>query len=78
MASYIAPSQIAERQLEYFADKRVLVIGEIEDSFPIELSRHCDKVTVFTSNYITYRSLQSSSKSAPYSVHHFLMILMQT
>ncbi|MGR5095833.1 16S rRNA (guanine(1207)-N(2))-methyltransferase RsmC [Vibrio maritimus] len=62
MASYIAPSQIAERQLEYFADKRVLVIGEIEDSFPIELSRHCDKVTVFTSNYITYRSLQSSSK----------------
>jgi 16S rRNA (guanine1207-N2)-methyltransferase len=62
MASYIAPSQIAQRQLEYFAGKRVLVIGEIEDSFPIELSRHCDKVTVFTSNYITYRSLQSSSK----------------
>lgn len=62
MASYIAPSQIAQRQLEYFVGKRVLVIGEIEDSFPIELSRHCDKVTVFTSNYITYRSLQSSSK----------------
>ncbi|MGR5362116.1 16S rRNA (guanine(1207)-N(2))-methyltransferase RsmC [Vibrio mediterranei] len=62
MATYIAPSQIAERQLEYFAQKRVLVIGEIEDKFPIELSKHCDKVTVFTSNYITYRMLSSSSK----------------
>ncbi|NOI22952.1 16S rRNA (guanine(1207)-N(2))-methyltransferase RsmC [Vibrio mediterranei] len=62
MATYIAPSQIAERQLEYFAQKRVLVIGEIEDQFPIELSKHCDKVTVFTSNYITYRMLSSSSK----------------
>ncbi|MCG9789524.1 16S rRNA (guanine(1207)-N(2))-methyltransferase RsmC [Vibrio mediterranei] len=62
MATYIAPSQIAERQLEYFAQKRVLVIGEIEDQFPIELSKHCDKVTVFTSNYITYRLLSSSSK----------------
>ncbi|EDL52995.1 16S RNA G1207 methylase RsmC [Vibrio mediterranei AK1] len=62
MATYIAPSQIAERQLEYFAQKHVLVIGEIEDQFPIELSKHCDKVTVFTSNYITYRMLSSSSK----------------
>ncbi|MDA0110196.1 16S rRNA (guanine(1207)-N(2))-methyltransferase RsmC [Vibrio sp. La 4.2.2] len=62
MATYIAPSQIAERQLEYFAQKRVLVIGEIEDQFPVELSKHCDKVTVFTSNYITYRMLSSSSK----------------
>lgn len=62
MASYIAPSQIAERQLEYFAEKRVLVIGEIEDQFPVELRKHCDKVTVFTSNYISYRQLNRSDK----------------
>ncbi|MFA0084185.1 16S rRNA (guanine(1207)-N(2))-methyltransferase RsmC [Vibrio sp. 10N.261.51.F12] len=60
MSHYIAPSQIAERQLEYFAGKRVLVIGEIEDQFPIDLRQHCDKVTVFTSNYCTYRQLNPS------------------
>ncbi|MCW8345201.1 16S rRNA (guanine(1207)-N(2))-methyltransferase RsmC [Vibrio sp. ZSDZ65] len=62
MSHYIAPSQIAERQLEYFAGKRVLVIGEIEDQFPIDLSKHCDKVTVFTSNYCTYRQLHRSEQ----------------
>ncbi|WP_237485572.1 16S rRNA (guanine(1207)-N(2))-methyltransferase RsmC [Vibrio hippocampi] len=61
MSTFIAPSQIAERQLEYFANQTVLVIGEIEDQFPIELSKHCDKVTVFTSNYIAYRQLSRSS-----------------
>lgn len=61
MSTFIAPSQIAERQLEYFANQKVLVIGEIEDQFAIELSKHCDKVTVFTSNYIAYRQLARSN-----------------
>ncbi|WED22274.1 16S rRNA (guanine(1207)-N(2))-methyltransferase RsmC [Vibrio sp. JC009] len=58
MSSYIAPSQIAERQLEYFAGKHVLVAGEAEDLFPVELAKHCESVTVFTTNYGYYRQLE--------------------
>ncbi|GAK83600.1 ribosomal RNA small subunit methyltransferase C [Vibrio ponticus] len=35
MSAYIAPSQIAERQLAYFSGKHVLVAGEAEDSFQL-------------------------------------------
>ncbi|MEF1191827.1 16S rRNA methyltransferase, partial [Vibrio parahaemolyticus] len=41
MSAYIAPSQIAQRQLEYFNGKHVLVAGEVEDMFPLELTAHC-------------------------------------
>ena len=61
MSAYIAPSQIAERQLAYFAGKHVLVAGESEDLFPVELAQHCESVTVFTTNYGYHRQL------APYS-----------
>ncbi len=49
MSAYIAPSQIAERQLAYFEGKHVLVAGEAEDLFPVELAKHCESVSVFTS-----------------------------
>ncbi|UUM30169.1 16S rRNA (guanine(1207)-N(2))-methyltransferase RsmC [Vibrio japonicus] len=58
MSAYIAPSQIAERQLAYFEGKHVLVAGESEDLFPVELVKHCASVTVFTTNYGYYRQLQ--------------------
>lgn len=58
MSAYIAPSQIAERQLAYFEGKHVLVAGEAEDLFPVELAKHCESVTVFTSNYSYYRQLE--------------------
>lgn len=61
MSHYTAPSQITQRQFAYFAGKKVLVAGEVEDSFPIELSKHCDAVTVFTTHYGYYRQLQASS-----------------
>lgn len=57
MSAYIAPSQIAERQLAYFAGKHVLVAGESEDLFPVELTKHCESVTVFTTNYGYHRQL---------------------
>ncbi len=46
MSAYIAPSQIAERQFAYFEGKHVLVAGEAEDLFPVELTKHCHFVTV--------------------------------
>lgn len=62
MSAYIAPSQIAQRQLEYFNGKHVLVAGEVEDLFPLELVEHCESVEVFTSNYSYYRQIQTSDK----------------
>ncbi|MDF4897222.1 16S rRNA methyltransferase, partial [Vibrio parahaemolyticus] len=62
MSAYIAPSQIAQRQLEYFNGKHVLVAGEVEDLFPLELVAHCESVEVFTSNYSYYRQIQTSDK----------------
>ncbi|KJY83664.1 16S rRNA methyltransferase [Vibrio galatheae] len=58
MSAYIAPSQIAQRQLAYFEGKHVLVAGEAEDLFPVELAKHCLSVTVFTTNYGYHRQLR--------------------
>ena len=58
MSAYTAPSQITERQLAYFEDKHVLVAGEAEDLFPVELAGHCASVTVFTTNYGYYRQFE--------------------
>ncbi|MCG9683749.1 16S rRNA (guanine(1207)-N(2))-methyltransferase RsmC [Vibrio sp. Isolate23] len=62
MSAYIAPSQIAQRQLAYFAGKHVLVAGESEDLFPVELAKHCESVTVFTTHYGYYRRLESHTQ----------------
>lgn len=59
MSAYTTPSQIAQRQLDYFNTKHVLVAGEIEDLFPLELAEHCESVTVFTSNYSYFRQIRS-------------------
>ncbi|WP_260259865.1 16S rRNA (guanine(1207)-N(2))-methyltransferase RsmC [Vibrio intestinalis] len=62
MSAYIAPSQIAERQLAYFSGKHVIVAGEAEDLFPVELADHCESVTVFTTHYGYARKMQGYSK----------------
>jgi len=59
--NYITPSQIVQRQLAYFENKRVLIAGEAEDLFPLELAKHCQSVSVFTTNYGYYRQLKSKS-----------------
>ncbi|ELP5728094.1 16S rRNA (guanine(1207)-N(2))-methyltransferase RsmC [Vibrio vulnificus] len=66
MSAYTAPSQIAERQLDYFHGKHVLVAGEIEDLFPLSLTNHCESVTVFTSNYSYFRQIQSNTNVSSY------------
>lgn len=66
MSAYTAPSQIAQRQLEYFNGKHVLVAGEVEDLFPIELAKHCESVSVFTTHYGYYRSLKAHSSIQSY------------
>ncbi|MGU3843515.1 16S rRNA (guanine(1207)-N(2))-methyltransferase RsmC, partial [Vibrio diabolicus] len=62
MSAYIAPSQIAQRQLEYFNGKHVLVAGEVEDLFTLELTKHCESVEVLTSNYSFYRQIRTHNK----------------
>ncbi|RQW63843.1 16S rRNA (guanine(1207)-N(2))-methyltransferase RsmC [Vibrio viridaestus] len=59
MSILTPPSQIAERQLEYFSDKHVLVVGEVEDNFPQTLTSHCRQVSVFTTHYGYYRQCQT-------------------
>ncbi|NVC64416.1 16S rRNA (guanine(1207)-N(2))-methyltransferase RsmC [Vibrio sp. 05-20-BW147] len=66
MSAYTAPSQIAERQLDYFHGKHVLVAGEIEDLFPLSLSKHCESVTLFTSNYSYFRQIESNTNVTSY------------
>jgi 16S rRNA (guanine1207-N2)-methyltransferase len=59
MSSLTAPSQIAERQFAYFEGKKVLVAGEVEDTFPQLLEQHCAKVSVFTTHYGYYSTLKN-------------------
>ncbi len=59
MSAYTAPSQIAQRQIAYFAGKHVVVAGEIEDLFPVELLAHCASVSVFTTHFGYYRQLSA-------------------
>ena len=66
MSAYTAPSQITERQLAYFEGKHVLVAGEAEDLFPVELANHCSSVAVFTTNYGYYRQLENYPKVTRY------------
>ncbi|MGX9417023.1 16S rRNA (guanine(1207)-N(2))-methyltransferase RsmC [Vibrio sp. WJH972] len=61
MSSLTAPSQISERQLAYFAGKKVLVAGEVEDDFPKKLEASCESVTVFTTHYGYYSNLKKYS-----------------
>ena len=62
MSAYIAPSQITQRQLAHFEGKNVLIAGEVEDLFPVELSQKCKSVCVFTTNYGYHRKLSAYSE----------------
>jgi 16S rRNA (guanine1207-N2)-methyltransferase len=68
MSNYTAPSQIAQRQLDYFYGKNVLVAGEAEDLFPIELAQHCQSVSVFTTHYGYYRQLKQRNVNVTFGV----------
>ncbi len=61
-----APSQIAERQLSYFQGKHLLVAGEIEDQFPLQLRQTCQSVAIFTTHYGYYRQIADDSNVTAY------------
>ncbi|WP_428771373.1 16S rRNA (guanine(1207)-N(2))-methyltransferase RsmC [Vibrio sp.] len=62
MSAYTAPSQITQRQFDYFAGKHVLVAGEVEDLLPLELTEHAASVSIFTTHYGYARRLTGNSK----------------
>lgn len=53
-------SQVVLRQLDYFVDKNVIIAGELLDSLPCELVKSAKSVTVFTTNYIQYKTLSAT------------------
>jgi len=55
--SYTAASQVVARQLAFFEDRKVLVVGELSDAFPLELTKAAKSVAIFTTNYGYYRSM---------------------
>ncbi len=59
--TYTAPSQILDRQLEYFENKKLLIAGEIEDDFPVTLTLYAKQISVFSTNFAIYQSLKQHS-----------------
>ncbi|WP_153447733.1 16S rRNA (guanine(1207)-N(2))-methyltransferase RsmC [Vibrio algicola] len=70
MSSYTAPSQIAQRNIEYFSDKRVLIAGEAEDLFCLELAKHCQSVAVFTTHYGYHQQFKQHEQIQSYFGAH--------
>ncbi|GAM72830.1 ribosomal RNA small subunit methyltransferase C [Vibrio ishigakensis] len=70
MSAYTAPSQIAERQLDYFSGKRVVVAGEAEDLFPKQLAQVAESVTVFTTHFGYHQQMQSQGISSQFGVEY--------
>ena len=64
--SYTAASQVVARQLEFFEDRNVLVVGELSDSYPLELTKVAKSVAVFTTNYGFHRSMARHSQLQSY------------
>ncbi len=64
--SYTAASQVVARQLEFFENRKVLVVGELSDSFPLELTQVAKSVAVFTTNYGYHRSMNRHSQIQSY------------
>ncbi|MCW8330125.1 16S rRNA (guanine(1207)-N(2))-methyltransferase RsmC [Photobacterium sp. SDRW27] len=64
--SYTAASQVVARQLEFFENRKVLVVGELSDSYPLELTKVAKSVAVFTTNYGYHRSMSRHSKIQSY------------
>lgn len=55
---YTPASEVVERQLDYFANRHVLIAGEIEDNYATELAKHAQSVSVFTTHFGRYSQLK--------------------
>lgn len=62
LASLTTPSQIAERQLEFFENRHVLLAGEVEDSFALNLCQTSASVSLFSTNYSHYQAISKHSQ----------------
>ncbi|QUJ67935.1 16S rRNA (guanine(1207)-N(2))-methyltransferase RsmC [Photobacterium sp. GJ3] len=50
-ATFSAASQVVARQSDFFIDRHVLVAGELDDLYPVELAKVAAQVQVFTTHY---------------------------
>ncbi|MGF1693402.1 16S rRNA (guanine(1207)-N(2))-methyltransferase RsmC [Photobacterium kagoshimensis] len=64
--SYTAASQVVARQLEFFDNRKVLVVGELSDDYPLALVDVAQSVSVFTTNYGYHRQISRSNKVTSY------------
>ncbi|HIF9085355.1 TPA: 16S rRNA (guanine(1207)-N(2))-methyltransferase RsmC [Photobacterium damselae] len=64
--SYSAASQVVARQTAFFEDRKVLVVGELNDSYPAELVGVAQSVAIFTTNYGYYSEMQRYQKVSSY------------
>ncbi|MEZ8093198.1 16S rRNA (guanine(1207)-N(2))-methyltransferase RsmC [Photobacterium swingsii] len=64
--SYTAASQVVARQLEFFENRKVLVVGELSDDYPLALVDVAQSVSVFTTNYGYHRQISRSNKVTSY------------
>ncbi|MGR5127268.1 16S rRNA (guanine(1207)-N(2))-methyltransferase RsmC [Photobacterium swingsii] len=64
--SYTAASQVVARQLEFFENRKVLVVGELSDGYPLALVDVAQSVSVFTTNYGYHRQISRSNKVTSY------------
>ncbi|WP_261857451.1 16S rRNA (guanine(1207)-N(2))-methyltransferase RsmC [Photobacterium sanguinicancri] len=60
--SYTAASQVVARQLEFFENRKVLVVGELSDDYPLALVDVAQSVSVFTTNYAYHKQISRSLK----------------
>ncbi|MGL5291932.1 MAG: 16S rRNA (guanine(1207)-N(2))-methyltransferase RsmC [Vibrionaceae bacterium] len=70
--SYSLESQIIERQLAFFSDKKVLVAGELNDTFAEELAKTAAGVSVFCTNFIYAQQMQARSTVAVHFGEQFV------
>ncbi|WP_261815892.1 16S rRNA (guanine(1207)-N(2))-methyltransferase RsmC [Vibrio gallicus] len=70
MSVYTPPSQIAQRQMEYFSGKRIVIAGEAEDLFPKQLLEVAESVTVFTTHFGYHQQMQSQGINSQFGVEY--------
>ncbi|KJG06220.1 16S rRNA methyltransferase [Photobacterium angustum] len=64
--SYCAASQVVARQSEFFENRKVLIAGELSDTFASELSQTAQTVSVFTTNYGFYSDIKRFNNVSSY------------
>ncbi|GAB6261448.1 16S rRNA (guanine(1207)-N(2))-methyltransferase RsmC [Photobacterium sp. R1] len=61
-ATFSPASQVVARQTDFFTDRHVLVAGELDDLYPVELAKVAASVRVFTTHYGQHTALSRSSR----------------